>query len=161
MGACLALALLTACSSGSGGPAAPAPSTPTPVPAAGTPAAEPRAPADAASDAELTTADGIFTAAQAARGRQLYVDVCSECHETSDWTEAGFRGRWEDQSVFQLWYYINDRMPYNDPFSLTREQVTDVLTYILQLNDLPEGDVELKSDDDSIDDYWITWAVSR
>lgn len=156
-GATLALALLTACGSGAGG--SPAAAT-APAPAAEAPAAA----ADSRTveaGAEPTTADGIFTAAQAARGRQLFDDVCSECHETSDWTEAGFRGRWEDQSVFQLWYYINDRMPYNDPFSLTREQVTDVLTYILQLNDLPAGDAELGSDDDSIDDFWIAWAASR
>jgi len=104
-----------------------------------------------------TTADGIFTLAQAERGEALYDGVCVECHDTSDWTDVGFKGRWEDQSVFQLWYYINDRMPYEDPFSLTRQQVTDALTYILSLNGLPSGEDELATDDDSIDDYWIEW----
>jgi len=104
-----------------------------------------------------TTADGIFTLAQAERGEDLYGEVCAECHDASDWTDIGFKGRWEDQSVFQLWYYINDRMPYEDPFSLSRQQVTDALTYILSLNGLPTGDQELATDDDSIDDYWIQW----
>lgn len=107
-----------------------------------------------------TTADGIFTVAQAERGHELYRQICSECHDTEDWTETGFRNRWEDESVFQLWYYINDRMPYDDPWSLSRQQVTDVLTYILQLNGLPDGDAELATDDDSIDDYWIVWNTS-
>ncbi len=110
-------------------------------------------------DVEPSTADGIFTAAQAERGHELFRAVCSECHDAADWTETGFKNRWEDQSVFQLWYYINDRMPYDDPWSLTRQQVTDVLTYILQLNGLPTGDAELATDDDSIDDYWIVWAT--
>lgn len=105
-----------------------------------------------------TTADGIFTMAQAQRGEELFNEVCSECHDVEDWMDNAFRGRWEDQSVFQLWYYINDRMPYDDPWSLSRQQVTDVLTYILDLNDLPTGDSELATDDDSIDDYWIAWS---
>ena len=159
VGAAVALALLAACSSG--GSSSPAPTQPTPQPSAPQPvAAQPAAPA-AEPDEDPTTADGIFTVGQADRGAELYDDVCSECHETADWTESAFRSRWEDQSVFQLWYYINDRMPYDDPFSLSRQQVTDVLTYILQLNGLPTGGQELATDDDSIDDYWIRWATSR
>jgi len=136
--------LAAACSAGS------TDSTPVPAPAA--------APA-AARSAEPTTADGIFTLAQAARGAELFRSTCAECHDTADWTEPGFRGRWDGESVFQLWYYINDRMPYDDPWSLSREQVTDVLTYILQLNDLPSGDTELGTDDDTIDKYWIAWSA--
>ncbi|MDX1494320.1 MAG: cytochrome c [Longimicrobiales bacterium] len=138
------LSLVAACSSGPAPAAAPAP--------------EPEPEAAAEPSADPTTADGIFTVAQAERGQELFRTVCSECHDASDWTETGFKNRWEDQSVFQLWYYINDRMPYDDPWSLTRQQVTDVLTYILQLNDLPAGDSELATDDDSIDDYWIAWG---
>ncbi len=139
VGACVTV-LVAACSS--------ATSSPPPAPAA---------PVSAEED-EPTTADGIFTMAQADRGEELFESTCSECHDSADWTENGFRGRWEEQSVFQLWYYINDRMPYDDPWSLSRQQVTDVLTYILRLNDLPAGDTELATDDDSIDDYWIAWS---
>ena len=141
------LALLAACSSGSAGPSA------MPAPA---PVTEPAA----NRDAEPTTADGIFTLAQAERGVDLFRSTCSECHDAADWTETGFKGRWDKQSVFQLWYYINDRMPYDDPWSLSRQQVTDVLTYILQLNGLPAGESELATDDDSIDDYWIAWKAN-
>lgn len=151
LAAIFALGAFTACSSGAP-PSTPAPAQP----------AQPVATAaeEADEDVEPTTADGIFTSAQADRGEQLFQDVCSECHDQADWTEPGFRGRWEDQSVFQLWYYINDRMPYDDPWSLSREQVTDVLTYILELNGLPAGDAELGTDDDSIDDFWIAWSPS-
>lgn len=144
----VALAFATACSSGGSAPA---------------PAPTPAQPADdrAAESADPTTADGIYTLAQAERGHELFQATCQECHDVEDWMETGFRGRWEDQSVFQLWYYINDRMPYDDPWSLSRQQVTDVLTYILQLNDLPAGEAELATDDDSIDDYWIVWSTAR
>ena len=123
-------------------------STQTPPPAAAAPVEEAEDP---------TTADGIFTLAQAERGEDLYRAKCSECHDSSDWTDPVFKARWEDQSVFRLWYYINDRMPYEEPFTLTRQEVTDALTYILSLNGLPAGNEELATDDDSIDDYWIAW----
>lgn len=128
----------------------------------GTMASTPAQPAPAAEvNSDPTTADGIFTVEQAERGHELFQAVCSECHDAEDWTDSGFRSRWEDQSVFQLWYYINDRMPYDDPWSLSRQQVTDVVTYILQLNELPAGDSELATDDDSIDDYWIAWSATH
>ena len=138
-------ATLIGCSSGPTPAAAPAPSQPT---------------AAVEESADPTTADGIFTMAQADRGLELFEETCAECHDVEDWTDAGFQGRWEGESVFQLWYYINDRMPYDDPWSLSRQQVTDVLTYILELNGLPAGDSELATDDDSIDDYWIAWEAS-
>lgn len=146
------LMLLAACSSGGPGPAE------SPQPPAAPPVAEapPAQPAETGND-EASTLDGIYTLAQAERGEQVYTELCSECHDTADWTETAFLGRWEDQSTFQLWYYINDRMPYDNPWSLSRQQVTDVLTYILRLNDLPTGPTELGTDDDSIDQYWIAW----
>ena len=146
--AIFALGVFTACSSGA------PPATVAPRPA------QPAAEAAVEDDRDPTTADGIFTAAQAARGAETFDGICSECHDHVDWTDAGFRGRWQDQSLFQLWYYINDRMPYDNPWSLSRQEVTDVLTYILELNQLPAGDAELDTDDDSIDDFWIDWNPS-
>jgi len=113
--------------------------------------------ATADEDDEPSTLDGVYTLAQAARGEALFNAECSECHETTDWTEGGFQNRWAGQSTYQLWYYINDRMPYDDPWSLSRQQVTDVLTFILKLNDLPAGSVEMGTEDDDIDRYWIVW----
>ena len=101
--------------------------------------------------------DGVYTVAQAERGLQVFNRICAECHLAEDWTQEAFLGRWEELSVFRLWYWIYERMPHGNPGSLTREQVTDALTYIFQLNGLPPGNAELGTDDDSIDDYWIIW----
>ncbi|MDZ7778786.1 MAG: cytochrome c [Gemmatimonadota bacterium] len=153
-GALMTLAFLAACSSGTQAPA----ESPEPAPAeepAETAAADP-APEEE-TDEEPTTLDGVYTVAQAERGEEVYEELCSECHDSEDWTEGAFLGRWADQSTFQLWYYINDRMPYDNPWSLSRQQVTDVLTYILHLNDLPTGEDELGTTDDDIDQYWIVW----
>jgi len=150
-GGLVALAFLSACSAGT-----PAPGEP-PQPVAAPEAEEAPVAATPTTREDPTTLDGIYTAAQAERGEAVYQELCSECHETEDWTETAFLGRWADQSTFQLWYYINDRMPYDNPWSLSRQQVTDVITYILRLNDLPTGTEELGTTDDDIDQYWIVW----
>ena len=106
---------------------------------------------------EPNTTDGIYTPAQAERGIGVYNRICSECHMPEDWTDPAFLERWEEASVFRLWYWIYERMPHGNPGTLTREQVTDALTYIFQLNGLPPGPTELADDDDTIDDYWIIW----
>lgn len=152
-GGLVALALLSACSSGTQAPAEP----PQPAPAPAAAPAPAQAPATPTTREDPTTMDGIYTVAQAERGEEVYLALCAECHDTEDWTETAFLGRWADQSTFQLWYYINDRMPYENPWSLTRQQVTDVMTYILHLNDLPTGSDELGTTDDDIDQYWIVW----
>lgn len=130
--------------------------TPTPTPPAAAPAAS------ALSDDEASTLDGVYTATQAARGAQVFEAICSECHKTEEWADQGFRDRWQDESVFRFWYYIYEQMPNGaPPYSLTREQVTDVLTYILELNGLPAGTAELGTDDDSIDKYWLRWMPTQ
>ena len=108
---------------------------------------------------EPNTTDGIYTEEQAARGHEAFKAICSECHALDDWTDPAFLDRWEEASVYRLWYWIYERMPHGQPGTLSRQQVTDALTYILQLNGLPPGKTELATDDDTLDDYWIIWKV--
>lgn len=161
----MALPALWSCNPG----ATPNPSPAHPVGTAPAPAAAPAAPRPASASAptppaprsradEPNTLHGVYTAQQADRGLQVYRQICSECHETADWTDQAFLDRWEEASIFRLWYWIYERMPHGNPGSLTRAQVTDALTYIFRLNGLPPGDLELGSDDDSLDDYWIFWS---
>jgi len=151
----LPLALFAACSGGSATASAPTPE-PAPVATAPAPAAEA---APATETDEASTLDGVYTVAQAERGLEVYQSVCTECHDgVEDWTDEGFLGRWDGDSVYRFWHYIYERMPHGDPYTLTREQVSDVLTYILQLNGLPAGAQELGTDDDSLDDYWLYWT---
>ncbi len=122
---------------------------------------EPSAPAPERSSKadEPNTTDGIYTDVQAERGHDVFRAICTECHVVNDWTAPAFLNRWEEASVFRLWYWIYERMPHGQPGTLSRQQVTDALTYILQLNGLPPGETELASDDDTLDDYWIIWKV--
>jgi mono/diheme cytochrome c family protein len=139
-----------ACQSGAAGPDAPAPVT--------SPAA-----ADAGVELkEPNTLAGIYTPAQARRGRQVYEEICSECHETEEWQDELFLARWNGESVFRFWYYIFEQMPNGaPPYSLPREQVSDVVTYILELNGVPPGPRELGSDDEAVSEHWLYWSVPR
>jgi hypothetical protein len=133
---------------------------PAPPAADAAPAPEPAA-AAAADRAEPSTLDGIYTPAQAERGLAVFENVCSECHETVEWQDELFLARWEGESIFRFWHYIYERMPHGStPYSLPRQSVTDVVTYILQINGVPAGDSELGTTDDDIDDHWLHWGTT-
>lgn len=115
--------------------------------------------AELASDLTPAITDGIYTVDQARRGAGVMAELCADCHGVEDWSGDAFRRRWNEESVYRMFAYIHENMPEAaPPFSLPREQVTDVLTYIFYLNGVPAGDTELGSDDDSLDDHWIVWV---
>ena len=108
---------------------------------------------------EPNTLEGIYTPTQAQRGRGVYDAICSNCHKTEDWQDESFLARWEGESVYRFWFYIYESMPEGEPpYSLPRDQVSDVVTFILQLNGVPAGEAELGSDDDSIAQHWLYWG---
>ena len=95
------------------------------------------------SDGEpLTTLDGVYTEEQAQRGAEVIEQVCRECHEDEEFVGAFIRS-WAGASVAALYDDIYSLMPEDQPGSLPPQQYADVIAYILQLNGLPPGDVEL------------------
>jgi mono/diheme cytochrome c family protein len=91
--------------------------------------------------------DGIYTSAQAARGKLLYAKSCASCHgqtlEGSGQMPAlvgdGFKGDWDNQSVDNLFEKIQTTMPGDKPGSLSRVQNAEILAYILSFNNYPKG----------------------
>jgi mono/diheme cytochrome c family protein len=95
------------------------------------------------SDGEpLTILDGVYTEEQAERGAEVIEQVCRECHEDEEFVGAFIRS-WAGASVAALYDDIYSLMPEDQPGSLPPQQYADVIAYILQLNGLPPGDVEL------------------
>lgn len=95
--------------------------------------------------------DGVYTAAQAARGEAAYSTSCGGCHEGQDadgpqLTGKVFLDRWREDTLEPLFTFIKTRMPGNLPGSLDERAYTDILAYILQTNSLPAGKRELTSD---------------
>ena len=108
---------------------------------------------------EPNTLEGIYTSAQARRGREVFEDVCADCHQVEDWQDDLFLARWNGESVYRFWTYIWERMPNGEPpYSLPRESVSDVLSYILELNGVPAGTEEFGSDEDAVAEHWLYWG---
>jgi len=93
-----------------------------------------------------STLKGVFTDAQAARGKDIYVGSCRECHSPQSHTGVVFKNSWGGKRLSDLLAYMQERMPKNNPGSLTNEEYAAVTAYILMLNGLPSGDEELPSD---------------
>lgn len=96
-------------------------------------------------------AQGAYTTAQATRGGKVFVESCSMCHDAeADWTGGKFVARWDGKSARALFHDVRQTMPEDFPASLSRQQYADVLAYIFQLNGMPAGSAELRSDDPSL-----------
>jgi len=97
-----------------------------------------------------TVLDGAYTAAQAKRGQASYEAHCLSCHRGD---LGGFSGpplkgdlfidRWREVHLNVLFDAIRAAMPLGNPGSLDEKDYLDIVTYILQNNDLPAGPKEL------------------
>jgi S-disulfanyl-L-cysteine oxidoreductase SoxD len=93
---------------------------------------------------------GVYTEAQAERGRLIAENHCSECHHADLSGGEGpalvgntFMVKWEMQSVERLFHKIRDTMPEVGSSDVTEAQKLDVVAYILQQNGFPAGSAEL------------------
>ena len=111
-----------------------------------------------------TTLDGVFSDAEAARGKTAYNNNCSACH-MEDLSGSGqalplageaFMDIWEGQTMNDLLGLIQGTMPQDKPGSLTPDTALDVISYILQQNKFPAGKEELKNDPDALKNILIT-----
>ncbi len=104
-----------------------------------------------AQDTSRTVWDGVYNNEQAQRGGAAFVESCSNCHgrslEGADMTPpltgAAFMANWDGLTVGDLADRIRISMPLNSPGSLSRQQIADVVAYILQFNQFPAGKDEL------------------
>ena len=93
---------------------------------------------------------GVYTAEQAARGRDIYAGNCRSCHTAESHTGATFNAIWNRRSLAELFAFIRERMPKNDPGSLSAQEYADVLAYLLRMNRMPAGQMELSSDSSAL-----------
>jgi mono/diheme cytochrome c family protein len=101
--------------------------------------------------APSTTRHGVYTAAQAGRGEAVYSTTCVGCHEGQEADGPRLMGtvfldRWREDTLESLFTFMTTRMPGNLPGGLDEGAYVDVLAYLLQANDLPAGDTELRAE---------------
>lgn len=86
---------------------------------------------------------GVYTAEQAARGREVFGNICQGCHNIGSQSGEAFAKRWRGVLLSDLFTLMTDTMPKDDPGSLTTKERIDVIAYLLKINDLAAGADEL------------------
>jgi S-disulfanyl-L-cysteine oxidoreductase SoxD len=98
--------------------------------------------------------DGVYTTAQAGRGKAAYAKDCASCHGAElggsgaapALAGADFKGNWNGQTLGDLFEKMQTTMPADQPGRLSREQNADILAFILSANGLPSGSAEVPTD---------------
>ena len=109
--------------------------------------------------AQVSIWSGVYTEAQSKRGQQLYSGACSQCHgprlngaAQSDQppspaiARAGFLRKWDGKTVAELFKYVREMMPTDNPGTLSDQQAIDSITYMFAVSEIPAGDKELPTD---------------
>jgi len=100
--------------------------------------------------------DGAYTQEQAKRGEAAYREHCARCHG-ADLTSGDavpplvgtdFLSLWNAKTVGDLFDRIRTSMPADKPGTLSREQNSEILAYILSANRFPDGKAELSTQSD-------------
>jgi len=104
-----------------------------------------------AQDATGSVWDGVYTQAQADRGRAAYNASCASCHgdqltggEIAPALVGGdFMSNWNGLTVGALFERSRMGMPPGAPAKVPRDSKVDIVAYILSFNKFPPGEKEL------------------
>ncbi len=91
-----------------------------------------------------STADGVYTAAQANQGRELWAASCQSCHGPHQ--GAPFKNKWMGRDLAALFTYTQQEMPKSDPGSLADEEIAQAIAFLLRVNGMPAGSAPLPAD---------------
>ena len=114
--------------------------------------------------AAKTTNDGVFTDAQVKKGSEIYGQQCASCHDAQlagsgtapALAGTDFSANWKDETVGSLFERIRATMPADNPGSLQRPQVSELVAFILNFNKYPVGASELGTDFEALKTIKIT-----
>ena len=93
-----------------------------------------------------TTMAGIYTTAQADRGEETYMGICVACHPAGTYSTDAFKATWDGRPLSDLFSLISTTMPKSDPASLSPQEYSQLVAYILKINNVPSGKTDLPTD---------------
>lgn len=108
-----------------------------------------------------STLTGVYTAQQAARGRDVYALACAACHTPATHTSPAFVLAWDGRPLSDLFGYLRESMPKNEPGSLSAQEYVQVMAYLLRMNGFPAGADELPADSTALVRIRIRMAAPR
>ena len=94
----------------------------------------------------LTTESGVYTAAQATKGEQVYMTFCVSCHPVGTYAAQAFKDKWNGAQLSKLFDFVTETMPKNEPGSLDNREYVLAISYILKINGAPPGKTPLPAD---------------
>lgn len=116
--------------------------------------------AQAAPDSVRSTRAGVYAAEQAELGRDLYVMNCASCHTAVSHTGPGFVATWHGRRLWELFRYVSERMPKNQPGALSRREYARVVAYLLMMNGMRAGAAELVADSTALKQIQIEFKTA-
>jgi mono/diheme cytochrome c family protein len=96
-----------------------------------------------------TTNDGVYTAAQAAKGKALYGQACESCHNPGKFAGAEFARAYGSKPLSEIDAGMSE-MPMDNPGSLEREDIAALIAYFLEMNKYPAGQKALSGEADAL-----------
>ena len=97
-----------------------------------------------------STMSGVYTAPQATRGEETYMAVCVSCHPAGTYRTPGFKANWKGRPLSELFDQVREKMPKNDPASLSQQEYIQVVAYLLKINGVPAGESDLPADTEAL-----------
>ena len=102
---------------------------------------------------------GVYSKAQAERGAEVQANNCGKCHgprlNGAGWPDQppspaiareGFLKRWEGKPLAELFTYIREMMPADNPGTLNENETADAIANMLAVSNVPVGEHELPAD---------------
>ena len=91
-------------------------------------------------------ADGVYTAAQATQGAQLFEQECRACHEPANYTGANFAAKWGGGTLGDVYQDFALAMPPAKAGQLTPATYASIVAFFVRDSGYPAGRTDLPAD---------------
>jgi len=114
----------------------------------------------------LVFAQGLaFTQEQIDSGKALYKETCQICHGSSlangqfgtPLKGSFFQDKWKGKSLGELLTFVFEKMPPDKLMSLTPEEYTGAVAYILSRNDIAVSATAMSTDKETLKSVMLPW----
>jgi PQQ-dependent dehydrogenase (methanol/ethanol family) len=90
--------------------------------------------------------DGVYRAAQASEGEQLYAQACAACHTAANYAGENFAAKWAGGTLRDVYQDIALTMPPSNPGGLTPVSYASIVAYFLRESGYPAAGATLPAD---------------
>ena len=89
---------------------------------------------------------GVYTAAQAARGEEVFNRECAACHAAGVYSGPNFGSKWSGQTLADVYEQISLAMPPANPGGLGSSAYASIVAFFMSRSAIPQGEQELPGD---------------